>query len=36
MGQKGGRACDADAGRMIPHEQVVAELRKKWLLGSTG
>jgi hypothetical protein len=28
-----GRA-DAEAGRVIPHEQVAAELRRKWLLGS--
>ena len=28
--------ADADAGRTIPHEQVVAELRKKWLLGAAG
>lgn len=26
--------ADADAGRVIPHEQVAAELRRKWLLGS--
>ena len=26
--------ADADAGRIIPHEQVAAELRRKWLLGS--
>ena len=26
--------ADADAGRIIPHEQVAAELRHKWLLGS--
>ncbi len=25
--------ADADAGRVIPHEQVAAELRRKWLLG---
>ena len=24
---------DADAGRVIPHEQVAADLRRKWLLG---
>lgn len=23
-----------DAGRVIPHNQVAAELRRKWLLGS--
>ncbi len=28
-----GRA-DADAGRVIPHEEVAADLRRKWLLGS--
>lgn len=28
-----GRA-DVTAGRTIPHEQVAAELRKKWLLGA--
>ncbi|MEQ1760301.1 MAG: hypothetical protein ABL986_18445 [Vicinamibacterales bacterium] len=26
--------ADGDAGRVIPHEQVAAELRRKWLLGS--
>ena len=26
--------ADADAGRVIPHEQVDAELRLKWMLGS--
>jgi predicted transcriptional regulator len=26
--------ADAEAGRIIPHEQVAAELRRKWLLGS--
>ena len=25
--------ADADAGRTIPHEKVVEELRKKWQLG---
>ena len=25
--------ADANAGRTIPHEQVDAELRRKWLLG---
>ena len=25
---------DADAGRVIPHEQVQAELERKWLLGA--
>lgn len=28
--------ADADAGRTIPHEQVVEELRKKWVLGAAG
>ena len=28
-----GRA-DGEAGRVIPHEQVAADLRRKWLLGS--
>ena len=27
---------DADAGRTIPHEQVEAELRQKWLVGNVG
>ena len=27
---------DAEAGRTIPHEQVVAEMRQKWLLGNVG
>jgi hypothetical protein len=26
--------ADADRGRVIPHEQVAADLRRKWLLGS--
>ena len=26
--------ADADAGRVIPHDEVAAELRRKWLLGS--
>jgi predicted transcriptional regulator len=26
--------ADAEAGRVIPHEQVAANLRRKWLLGS--
>lgn len=26
--------ADGEAGRVIPHEQVVADLRRKWLLGS--
>ncbi len=25
---------DIDAGRVIPHEQVAEELRRKWLLGA--
>jgi predicted transcriptional regulator len=25
--------ADEKAGRLIPHEQVAAELRRKWLLG---
>jgi len=25
--------ADAEAGRTIPHEQVEAEMRRKWLLG---
>lgn len=28
--------ADADAGRVIPHEQVEEELRQKWQLGRTG
>jgi predicted transcriptional regulator len=28
--------ADEQAGRMIPHEQVAAELRRKWLLGRAG
>ena len=28
-----GRA-DVKAGRLIPHEQVAEELRRKWVLGS--
>jgi hypothetical protein len=27
---------DADAGRLIPHEQVGEELRQKWQLGRAG
>ncbi len=27
--------ADSEAGRVIPHEQVAADLRRKWLLGST-
>ena len=30
-----GRA-DAAAGRLIPHEQVAEELRRRWLLGAAG
>ncbi len=26
--------ADANAGHVIPHDQVVADLRRKWLLGS--
>ena len=26
--------ADSEAGRTIPHEQVAADLRRKWLLGS--
>jgi hypothetical protein len=26
--------ADAEAGRVIPHERVAADLRRKWLLGS--
>ena len=26
--------ADLDAGRTIPHEQVVEEFRRKWLLGA--
>lgn len=26
--------ADIDAGRTIPHEQVVEEFRRKWLLGA--
>jgi predicted transcriptional regulator len=26
--------ADARAGRTVPHEQVEAELRRKWLLGT--
>jgi len=26
--------ADADAGRLIPHEQVVEELRRKWVTGA--
>jgi predicted transcriptional regulator len=28
--------ADERAGRVIPHEQVAAELRRKWLLGRAG
>ncbi|HKY22582.1 MAG TPA: hypothetical protein VJM31_15320 [Vicinamibacterales bacterium] len=27
---------DEQAGRLIPHEQVATELRRKWLLGHVG
>jgi predicted transcriptional regulator len=30
----GGGLADGEAGRVIPHEQVAADLRRKWLLGS--
>ena len=30
-----GEADEAD-GRVIPHEQVASELRRKWLLGRVG
>jgi predicted transcriptional regulator len=26
--------ADGEAGRVIPHKQVAADLRRKWLLGS--
>lgn len=26
--------ADSDGGRVIPHDEVAAELRRKWLLGS--
>ena len=26
--------ADGEAGRVIPHEQVATDLRRKWLLGS--
>lgn len=26
--------ADGEAGRIIPHEEVAADLRRKWLLGS--
>lgn len=28
--------ADEQAGRVIPHEQVAMELRRKWLLGRAG
>ena len=28
--------AEADAGKTIPHEQVVQDLRKKWLVGDAG
>ena len=28
--------ADAEAGRIIPHEQVAEEMRRKWLLGTAG
>ena len=30
----GAGLADGEAGRVIPHEQVAADLRRKWLLGS--
>jgi predicted transcriptional regulator len=30
----GSGLADGEAGRVIPHEQVAADLRRKWLLGS--
>jgi len=27
--------ADVEANRIIPHEQVAADLRRKWLLGSS-
>lgn len=27
--------ADTEAGRVIPHDQVAAELRRRWLLGFT-
>jgi predicted transcriptional regulator len=26
--------ADSEAGRVVPHEQVAEELRRKWLLGA--
>ena len=28
--------ADEEVGRLIPHEQVAEELRRKWLLGRAG
>ena len=28
--------ADVEAGRVVPHEQVEAEMRRKWLLGNVG
>jgi predicted transcriptional regulator len=28
--------ADEEAGRLIPHERVASELRRKWLLGRAG
>jgi predicted transcriptional regulator len=28
--------AEADAGKTIPHEQVVEDLRRKWLVGDAG
>lgn len=32
----GNGVADADAGRLIPHEQVEEELRQRWQLGRAG
>ncbi len=32
----GNGVADAEAGRLIPHEQVEEELRQKWQLGRAG
>ena len=28
--------ADAEAGKTIPHDQVVEEMRRKWVLGTAG
>jgi len=28
--------AEADAGKTVPHEQVVEDLRKRWLVGDAG